>query len=81
VEMSFDKLHFREELIGASYADPLADPASMCDHGLIVKDLYDALSRLGFKAGNDTERDLLVVNDRKEITAVFPALQSLISPN
>jgi len=70
LEMSFDELHFREEIIGVSYADPLTDPASMCDHGLIVKDLYDALSRLGFKAGNDPERDLLVAN-RKEIAAVF----------
>jgi hypothetical protein len=71
VEMSFDELHFREELIGARYADPLTDPAAMCDHGLIVKDLYDALSRLGLKAGNDPERELLIVNARKEITAVF----------
>jgi hypothetical protein len=86
VEMSFDELHFREELIGASYADPLADPASMCDHGLIVKDLYDALSRLGLRAGNDPERDLLVVT-RKEITAVFdvttdasiPSIQSAVA--
>jgi hypothetical protein len=71
VEMSFDELHFREELIGASYADPLTDPASMCDHGLIVKDLFDTLARLGFRAGNDLERDLLIINARKEITAVF----------
>jgi hypothetical protein len=70
-EMSFDELHFREELVGASYGDPLADPASMCDHGLVVKDLYDVLSRLGFKAGNDPERELLIMNARKEITAVF----------
>ena len=71
MEMSFDELHFREELIGARYADPHADPALMCDHGLIVKDLYDVISRLGFKAGNDPERELLIVNARKEITAVF----------
>jgi len=71
LEMSFDELHFREELIGASYKGPLTDPASMCDHGLIVKDLHDALSRRGFKAGNDPERDLLIVNARQEITAVF----------
>ena len=71
LEMSFDELHFREELIGGRDADPVTDPASMCDHGLVVKDLFDALSRLGFKAGNDPERDILVVNARKEITAVF----------
>ena len=29
------------------------------------------LSRLGFKAGNDPERDLLIMNARQEITAVF----------
>ena len=71
IEISFDEFHFREELTGASYVDPLTDPASMCDHGLIVKDLYDAVSRLGLKAGNDPERDLLAVNARREITAVF----------
>jgi len=71
LEISFDELRFREELIGASYADPLADPLSMCDHGLIVKDLYDALFRRGLKAGNDLERDLLVVNARQEVSAVF----------
>ena len=71
LEISFDELHFREELIGASYADSLTDPASMCDHGLIVKDLYDLLLRRGFKAGNDLERDLLIVNARQEITAVI----------
>ncbi len=71
VEISFDELRFREELIGASYTSPLTDPSSMCDHGLIVKDLYDVLSRLGFKAGNDPERDLLIMNARQEITAVF----------
>ncbi|MGZ6276186.1 MAG: hypothetical protein ACXWMI_08770 [Syntrophales bacterium] len=81
VEMSFDELHFREELIGASYADPLTDPSSMCDHGLIVKDLYDALSRLGFKAGNDSERDLLIVNARKEITAVFEVTTAASIPS
>ncbi len=74
VEMSFDELHFREELIGVSYADPLTDPASMCDHGLIIKDLYDALSHLSLRAGNDPERDLLIVNARKEITAVFEVI-------
>jgi hypothetical protein len=71
VEISFDELHFREEIIGAGYADPLTDPASMCDHGLVVKDLYDLLSRLGSKAGNDPDRDLLIANARQEITAVF----------
>jgi hypothetical protein len=71
LEISFDELHFWEELVGASYTDPLTDPSSMCDHGLIVKDLYDVLSRLGFKAGNDPERDLLIMNARQEITAVF----------
>jgi hypothetical protein len=71
LEISFDELRFREELVGASYTGLLTDPSSMCDHGLIVKDLYDVLSRLGFKAGNDPERDLLIMNARQEITAVF----------
>jgi hypothetical protein len=71
LEISFDELHFWEELIGESYTDLFSDPSSMCDHSLIVKDLYDVLSRHGFKAGNDLERDLFIVNARQEITAVF----------
>ncbi len=71
LEISFDELRFHEELIGSSYADPLTDPSLMCDHGLIVKDLYDTLSRRGLKAGNDLERDLLIVNTRQEVSAVF----------
>ena len=81
VEISFDELRFREELVGASYTDPLTDPASMCDYGLIVKDLYDVLSRFGFKAGNDPERDLLIANARQEITAVFAVTTDVSIPS
>lgn len=82
LEISFDELHFWEELIGASYTDPLTtDPSSMCDHGLIIKDLYDVLSRRGFRAGNDLERDLLIVNARQEITAVFEVTTDISIPS
>ena len=46
----------------------------MCDHGLIVKDLHDVLSRRGFKIGNDFEHDLLIANAKGEITTVFQVI-------
>jgi hypothetical protein len=53
----------------------------MCDHGLVVKDLYDLLFRLGSKAGNDPERDLLAVNAMREMTAVFEVTTDASIPN
>lgn len=71
LEITFDELRFREELIGASNARPELDPGFMCDHGLVVKDLHDVLSRRGLKTGNDFERDLLIANAKGKITIVF----------
>ncbi|HVO66947.1 MAG TPA: hypothetical protein VMT12_10725 [Syntrophales bacterium] len=71
LEITFDELCFREELIGASHAQPELDPRFVCDHGLIVKDLYDVLSRRGLKIGNNLEHDLLIANAKGDITIVF----------
>jgi len=74
LEITFDELCFREELIGADHAQPELDPRFMCDHGLIVKDLHDILSRRGLKTGNDFENDLLIANAKGEITTVFQVI-------
>lgn len=74
LEMTFDELRFREELVGAGYDKVEHDPQAKCDHGLIVMDLYTALNSHGCKAGNDLTRDLFTVNTKGKITIVFQVI-------
>jgi len=74
LEITFEELRFREEFIGAEHTQPELDPVSMCDHGLIVKDLHDVLYRRGLNTGNDFEHDLLIANAKGEITTVFQVI-------
>jgi hypothetical protein len=71
LEMTFDELLFREELVGKTYDEVTHDPKTQCDHGLIVMDLSTALNRQGNKAANDLTRDLFTVNTKGKITVVF----------
>jgi hypothetical protein len=74
MEITFDELRFREELTGTGY-DGTAEPSdSDCDRGLIVSDLYDTLTRKGYRSGNDSVRDLFVVNSKRKIAAVFQVI-------
>jgi len=77
LEMTFEELSFREEHIGMSHTRPEINPGFACDHGLIIKDLHDALIRLGSKSANDLERDLFIANKKGEITTVFQVLTDL----
>jgi len=74
LEITFEELTFREELIGVSQTHPEIDPGTRCDHGLIIKDLHEVLIRRGYKAANDLERDLFIANKKGEITTVFKVL-------
>jgi hypothetical protein len=74
LEMTFEELSFREDQIGKSHIRPIINPGFACDHGLIVKDLYDILRLRGFKAANDPERELFIANKKGEITTVFQVL-------
>jgi len=74
LEMTFDELRFREEIVGAAYYKVEHNPQTRCNHGLIVMDLYTALTSHGCKAGNDLMRDLLVVNTKGKITIVFQVI-------
>jgi len=74
LEMTFEELSFREERIGENHTRTQINPGLACDHGLIVKDLHDALTRRGLKAVNDLERDLFIANKKGEITNVFKVL-------
>jgi hypothetical protein len=71
MEMGFDDLRLREELLGMRQCDLLRDMASECDHGLIIRDLAAALKDLGWKIGNDGLRDLMTVDKEGQIAAVF----------
>lgn len=73
LEITFDELQFREELIGASFdtAEDFLNLKDQCDHGLAVLDLSTALNKNGFKVANDHTRDLFTVNKKGRITNVF----------
>jgi hypothetical protein len=74
MEMAFDDVRFREELIGNGYDASERCPVLDGDYGLIITDLHAALKRKGIKAANDSSRDLFIVNAKRQITAVFQAV-------
>lgn len=74
MEITFDEPRFREELTGAGYNRKEEPSDSNCDHGLIVCDLYDTLTRKRYKIGNDITRDLFIVNSKRQITTVFQVI-------
>jgi hypothetical protein len=71
LEITFDELRFREELVGAAYDKVEHNPQAKCDHGLIVMDMYTALNSHGCKAGNDLTRDLFTVNTKGKVAVIF----------
>lgn len=71
LEITFEELSFREEIIGTDHTHTLINPESGCEHGLVVKDLHDALVSMGYRAGNDFERDLFIANAKGIVTTVF----------
>jgi hypothetical protein len=71
MEITFNELSFREELVGAANDTMEHGPQAKCDHGLIVMDLYTALNSHGCKAGNDLTRDLFTVNTKGKVAVVF----------
>jgi len=71
LEMKFEPITFRETLVGERYCDLEKDKDSECDHGLVVRDLADCLSRRCMKVGNDGFHDLFIANDKGEMTAIF----------
>lgn len=73
MEMGFDDLRLREELLGMRHCELLRDMASECDHGLIIRDLAAALKELSWKFGNDGLRDLMAVDKEGQVAAVFQA--------
>ena len=70
-EFRFDELTLREELIGDRFREQERETGAECDHGLIVRDLAEALRGWNLRTGNDGCRDLLVMNREDRIRAVF----------
>jgi hypothetical protein len=71
VELGLDALSLREELIGDRCRGQERETGAECDHGLIVRDLSEAIRSKGLRTGNDGCRDLLVMNREGVIRAVF----------
>jgi hypothetical protein len=76
LEITFDEPLFREELTGAGYGSSEWNLDMSCDHGLIVADLHESLKRKGLKVGNDVQRDLFIVNAKKQISVVFQVISA-----
>jgi hypothetical protein len=76
-ELTFGELRLREELIGARYREQERETGAECDHGLIVRDLSEALKGHGLLTGNDGCRDLLAINRKGRIRAVFQVLTEM----
>jgi len=79
-ELTFDEFTVREDLIGARCCDEERETGAECDHGLIVRDLADALSKSGLRTGNDGHRDLMVMNREGRIRAVFQIRTEMTLP-
>ncbi|MEI7637529.1 MAG: hypothetical protein WCJ37_09510 [Syntrophus sp. (in: bacteria)] len=71
MEMGFDDLRLREELLGMRHCELLRDMASECDQGLVIRDLAAALKELRWKCGNDGLRDLMAVDKEGDAAALF----------
>jgi hypothetical protein len=78
MEMGFDDLRLREELLGMRHCELLRDMASECDHGLIVRDLTAAMKDLRWKSGNDSLRDLMAVDKEGQVAAVFQVKTNIL---
>jgi hypothetical protein len=76
-ELTFNELCVREELIGARHCEPERETGAECDRGLIVRDLAEVLKKCGLRTGNDDHRDLLVMDRKGRIRAVFQILTEM----
>jgi hypothetical protein len=80
-ELTLDEFTVHEELIGARYHDEERETGAECDHGLIIRDLADALRHCSLRTGNDGHRDLMVMNREGRIRAVFQIRTEMTLPD
>jgi len=69
--LSFSEVSFREEFSGARPCDFYRDMAGLCDQGIVIRDLFQALKNRGFRVANDAFRDLFTVDGQGRIAAIF----------
>ncbi|MBA4421697.1 MAG: hypothetical protein C0390_01200 [Syntrophus sp. (in: bacteria)] len=80
-ELSFEERYVREDLIGERYCEPKSETGAECDHGLIVRDLADVMKKCGLRTVNDGHRDLLILDQKDRIRAVFQILTETTLPD
>jgi hypothetical protein len=71
-EINFSEITFREDLVGSAPYSIEDEIISACDRDLVISELVALLQRQKLKIGNDTERELFVVDPSKNrISHVF----------
>lgn len=70
----FEPTRFQKELTGETCEDLPLPPWAACDHALIVEDLAAALEHHGYRTANDMCRDLVVMDQKKKVQAVFQVI-------
>jgi hypothetical protein len=74
-EINFSEITFREDLVGSAPHSAEDEIIFACDRDLVISDLAALLQRQKLKIGNDTERELFVVDPSKnKISHVFEVL-------
>jgi hypothetical protein len=74
-EINFLEITFREDLVGSTPYSVENEIIFACDRDLVISDLAALLQRQKLKIGNDTERELFVVDPSKNrISHVFAVL-------
>jgi hypothetical protein len=74
--LNFSEVSFREELVGAPPSSTGDDLSGACDHDIIVGQLAALFHRWKYKAGNDAERELYLLqpgNDKISYVLAVPA--------
>jgi hypothetical protein len=69
--LSFGEVSFREEFTGSRQGELFRDMAALCDQGIVLRDLSQALKALGRRVANDPFRDLFIVDTKDRIKALF----------
>jgi hypothetical protein len=71
-EINFSEITFREDLVGSAPYSVEDEIISACDRDLVISELAALLQRRKLKIGNDTERELFVIDPSKNrISHVF----------
>jgi len=81
-EINFSEITFREDLVGSVPHSVEDEIISACDRDLVISELASQLQRQKLKIGNDTERELFVVDPSKNrISHVFEVLNDTKEKN